>query len=297
MLARLQMVNALTVDVEAWHHAEIVRRHVPDSERFSQVPEALAGLRRLFQRKRVRATFFVVGEVVRQHPDLIRELHDEGHEIGCHTMSHRRLGELGEEAFRAELAAFAALTGDILGPGFSPAGFRAPTFSLDQSTSWAIHALADAGYRYDSSVFPLRNPLYGVADCPPAPYRIAPADVSRAAPANGLLWEFPLPVLRLGPAKLPLAGGFYLRLLPLPVIVRGLRCLNDAGIPFTIYVHPWETHPGTPRVKTLSPTDRFITYHNVDGALTKLSALLDRFRFAPMHEALDAARVDEKGGS
>ncbi len=284
----MNIVNALTVDVEAWYHAEIVRHRVPETERLRQVEEALAPLRHLFRRQGVRATFFFVGEILRRHPALVRALHDEGHEIAFHTMSHRPLHKMGEQAFRAEIAAFAELTGDVLGEGFSPVGFRAPTFSLNQHTNWAIRALSEAGYRYDSSIFPLRTPLYGVDRCPPVPYRLSPEDVTRDSEKSSLLWEFPLPVLPVGPLKVPLAGGFYLRLFPLSLLLWGLRRLNADGIPFTLYVHPWETYPGTPHVANLSPQDSFITYHNIDGTLLKLAGILNRFRFAPMEKALGA---------
>ncbi len=284
----MKIVNALTVDVEAWYHAEIVRHRVPETERISQVEEALAPLRHLFRRQGVRATFFFVGEIARRHPALVRTLHDEGHEIAFHTMSHRLLHQMGEEAFREEVAAFAELTRDLLGADFATAGFRAPTFSLNQQTNWAIRVLSEAGYRYDSSIFPMRTPLYGVDTCPPTPYRLHTEDVTKDAPGRGLLWEFPMPVVQAGPVKIPLAGGFYLRLFPLSLLTWGLRRLNAGGIPFTLYVHPWETYPGTPHVANLSPQDSFITYHNIDSTLVKLARILNRFRFAPMEKALEA---------
>ncbi len=279
------MLNALSIDVEDWFHPELVREHVAVSQAERRAEQATRPLLELLERHGVRATFFIVGEVALAAPDLVREIARRGHEIGCHTMSHRTLHELGPEGFRAELAAY----GDVMaGLGVTDiAGFRAPTFSLDQRSAWAIPILAEMGYRYDSSVFPVRNPVYGVLGAPLTPYRIAAQDVGRPAMA-GELWEFPMSVWQAGPLRVPVSGGFYLRVLPWPVVRWLLGRINAAGRPFVIYMHPWEADAGTPRQDGLSLLSRWITYVNIESALPKLARLLQRFAFAPIRDALAA---------
>lgn len=279
------MLNALSIDVEDWYHPELVREHVDLAQAERRVQQATAPILDLLERYGVRATFFIVGEVAQAAPDLVREIARRGHEIGCHGMSHRTLHELGPEAFRAELAAYgAAMAG--LGVG-EISGFRAPTFSLDQRSAWAIPILAELGYRYDSSIFPLRNPVYGVSGAPLVPYRIGAQDVSRAD-ADGPLGEFPMSVWQAGPLRAPVSGGFYLRALPWPLLRGLLGRINAAGRPFVIYMHPWEADAGTPRQGGLSLLARWITYVNIESTLSKVERLLQRFAFGPLRDALAA---------
>lgn len=277
------MYNALTIDLEEWYHPELVRPHVALEETMAQVEAATRPILDLLERHKVRATFFVVGEVAQCTPDLIREITERGHEISCHGMSHRPLHALGPEGFRAELERFAEVMRAIGLEGV--AGYRAPTFSLDNETRWAVPILAEFGYVYDASIFPLRTPLYGVPDCPPTPYRLGGEDVTRPDP-QGLLWEFPMSVGRLGCWKVPICGGSYLRLAPFFAVRALLARLNARGWPFVIYLHPWETYPRTPRRPELAWWERIVTYANAEGTLAKLERLLQSFNLAPMHDVL-----------
>ena len=278
-------LNALSIDVEDWYHPELVRAHVAPAQVLPRVEQATLPVLELLGRYGVRATFFIVGEVAQAAPDLVREIARRGHEIGCHGVSHRTLHDLGPEGLRAELAAYRA-TMETIGIG-EVIGFRAPTFSLDQRSAWAVPILAEAGYRYDSSIFPLRNYMYGVSGAPLAPYRIGAQDVGRAD-AGGALWEFPMSIWQAGPLKVPVSGGFYLRALPWPLVRGLLGRINAASRPFVIYVHPWEADAGTPRRGELSRLDRWITYVNSASTLPKLERLLRSFSFAPMRDALAA---------
>lgn len=278
------MRNALSIDVEEWYHAELIRQHLGDEPLASQVREATRPLLALLDRYQVQATFFIVGQVMADAPDVAQEIAAQGHEIGCHSMSHRMLGDLSPDAFRAELASFRD-TADRLGLHHIE-GFRAPTFSMDQRTSWIVPTLGQFGYRYDSSIFPLRNYMYGVTDAPLTPYPLDEDDISRPArDTDDRLWEFPMSVWQRGLLKMPVSGGFYMRMLPWPLLRALLTDINRQGRPFVIYLHPWETYAKTPRLP-LPALSRWITYANSGSMMLKLERLLQRFQCGPVRQVL-----------
>lgn len=276
--------NALTIDLEEWWHPQLVRSHVRGAERTGRVVAATERLLELLARHGVRATFFCVGEVVAAQPDLARRIRDAGHEIGFHGMTHRPLPELGPDGFARELDEFADLVREVLGADARVRGFRAPTFSLDRRTAWALPLLVERGYTYDSSVFPLRGPLYGVGGAPLAPYRIGMSDPAVVDPASPLT-EAPPAVLRMLGLRVPVAGGVYLRAWPLSVTLAALGRIQRER-PFVLYVHPWETDSGTPRV-ALPAAARLATYHGIRDTHAKLDRILGEFRFAPLAEILE----------
>lgn len=292
--------GTIGVDVEDWFHPELVRARVASGDPRTVVERGTDALLERFARHGVRATFFLLGEVAGRHPALVRRIVDGGHEIACHGMTHRPLWALDRESFRAELRAFRAAVREALGTEAAPGGgaagrsragaaaavgYRAPTFSLDRSTAWALDVLREEGFRYDSSIFPARASLYGVAGAPLGIYRPAAGDLARHDPAGPIV-EFPVAVARFGPLRVPAAGGFYLRALPWA----GLCFLLDRIArerPFALYLHPWECVTGLPRAR-LGPAAALITYLNLDSVPGKLERLLQRYRFVPMREALEA---------
>jgi polysaccharide deacetylase family protein (PEP-CTERM system associated) len=279
-----RMVNALSIDLEDWFHAELVRGRVRPELAERRVAWAVEPALLLLEQYRVRATFFVVGDVLRHHPDLVRRLYEAGHEIGCHGWSHRPLWTLEPERFAWELDAFDRDAAGVL-PVEEVVGFRAPTFSLDARSAWALDILRQHGFRYDSSIFPVRTYLYGVEGCPSRPYRPTSAELTRDH-AEGTLWEFPLTACSLAGIPWPVSGGFYLRATPWPLLRACLRRVNAKGDPFVLYLHPWEGDVHTPRVKGLAPTERFITYYGAASVWRKLEGLLQTFAFAPLREIL-----------
>lgn len=279
----MRRLHALSIDVEEWYHAELVRARVPAESRVSQALEATTPILQLLARYGAKATFFVVGEVAQACPKLVREIVRQGHELGCHGFSHRPLWEMTPAILAQELREYQMLMREIIGAAVELAGFRAPTFSLDVRTAWAVDVLAEFGYRYDSSVFPCKTYLYGVANAPDTPYRLSSADVSRPDPAGRLI-EFPMSVCRIGGVRIPVSGGAYLRLLPMPVLEACLRRIERER-PFVLYVHPWEVYPKTPKV-SLPLRDSLVTYHNRDGVLKKLERLITRFDLAPLRVVL-----------
>ena len=215
-----------------------------------------------------------------RYPDLIRDIHRDGHEIGSHSFWHRLVYDQSPEEFRADLRQSLRVLEDI--PGRAVTAYRAPGFSITKRSLWALEILVEEGISLDSSVFPVRHDRYGIPD--------APACLHRIATPAGSLWEFPPPVVRLARLNLPLGGGGYFRLYPLSWTLRGLAHINrKARQPFLFYVHPWEVDPDQPRLRGVSALSRFRHYVNLAANERKLDGLLRRFRFGPVGDVLEEA--------
>jgi polysaccharide deacetylase family protein (PEP-CTERM system associated) len=273
------MLNALTIDLEDWYQgltstSQQVDRWPKFEDRIVESTERLLGI---LDQAEVKATFFVLGYVAEQFPSLIRRVADKGHEIGLHGYHHFQVSRLTPEEFRAEVLRGRAVV-ETAG-GKQVIGHRAPMFSIDRSSLWALEVLRDLGFSYDSSVFPTRNMLYGYPDAPRFPYQPF---------GNGDFVEFPVSTVRMIGVNCPVAGGFYLRLLPYRLFRGALRWLNREGRPAIIYVHPWDLDPDHPRP---NPTlrERFTHYYNLQRTEAKLTALLRDFRFGPLVDLLDVA--------
>lgn len=225
----------------------------------------------------IRCTFFVVGEIARTDPGLVRAMHRAGHEVASHSWSHRRVHTMSRQEFREDVhrskAALEDLTGDAV------VGYRAPTFSITKQTAWALDVLSDLGMRYDSSIFPVRHDRYGVPRAPRFPF------LARGESASIL--ELPPATLRLRRLNVPVGGGGYFRLLPLGALELACRQLSQAASPnvATVYFHPWEFDPGQPRLP-LKPLSRFRTYVGTNRSRARLLAFLTRHQFV---RAVDAA--------
>ena len=277
---------AFSFDIEDWYHSQLLPAGSGDHAA-SGVSVVRAGTERILEqlaRHGVRSTFFVLGEVIRDHPDLVRRMIAEGHEIGCHGMHHEPLWHTTRDGFREELRQFRAIAREHLGD-VPITGFRAPTFSLDRRTAWALEVLREEGFEYDSSIFPAKVKMYGVPEAPTGIYRPAADDLARHDPNGGLV-EFPVAVASWGTAfRLPVGGGFYLRALPFPVFRWALDHILRSR-PFALYLHPRETHPETHRLP-LDPVDGFITYINLHTVVEKLERLYPRYTWVPMREILE----------
>jgi polysaccharide deacetylase family protein (PEP-CTERM system associated) len=267
--------NALSIDLEDWYHPELVKRYAPaDPE--GQVENATGEILALLARHEVRATFFIVGDVARKHPELVKTIFRQGHEIACHGMTHTPLWDLSVEEFEAELEAFQVLIADLLG-GIKIHGFRAPTFSLDHRTPNALKTLVRRDFSYDTSIFPFETDIYGMKDAPCFLYR-PNLDNPALIDAASQLVEFPMSVFQMGRIRIPVSGGFYLRVIPYWLLKILLKRINKTR-PFIIYLHPWETHIMTPRIKGIGLKNRFITYYGTRSALNKFERLLGDFEF------------------
>lgn len=272
------LAHALSVDVEDWFQVLNLAEHVDraDWDRLElRCDAATRRLLDLFDRRGARATFFFLGWIAERLPDLVRDAAAAGHEIGSHGYDHRLLHDLGADGFREDLRRTAAILTELTGR--APTSFRACTWSVTCRTPWAPRILVEEGYRLDSSIQPVRHPDYGVPGAPATPYRLHTA--------AGALDEFPPLSWRLGPARLPLGGGGYLRLLPTWMFARGLRQTARTGWPGCLYLHPWEVDPAQPR-RRVGGLRGFRHYVNLARTAKKLDRLLGRFRFVGLEEAL-----------
>lgn len=275
-------LHALSFDVEEYFQVANLRTRFP-RERWEEIPSRVAiGMERILgalERHRASATFFFLGWIAERHPELVRRVVDGGHEVASHGYEHLFLGELGTpERFEEDLERTEAALTAAGAP--RPLGFRASTFTLTRETFWAIDVLARRGYRYDSSIHPVRHPTYGIPDFDPGISRVR-------GPAGGELIEFPVSTYPLLGRNLPFGGGGYLRLLPLAAVRAALAALERRGRAGCLYLHPWELDPDQPRVPA-PPLARFRHYVGLARTEKKLDALLGRFRFASLREVLAA---------
>jgi polysaccharide deacetylase family protein (PEP-CTERM system associated) len=275
---------AFSFDIEDWHHSEVNRGAGDARGRESIVRRGTEQILELLGRHGLRSTFFVLGCVVREHPDLIRRMVDEGHELACHGMEHRPVWRATPETFRDELREFRQVVTDALGE-FPVIGFRAPTFSIDRSNPWALEVLRGEGYRYDSSIFPMQVKMYGTPGAPCWIYRPSPTDLTKHDPHAELV-EFPVAIAQVYRMRFPVGGGFYLRALPLPLFRAGLDYILRRR-PFVLYLHPREVAPESERIP-LDPVNGFITYVNLHTVVEKLEHLFRRYEWAPMREILES---------
>lgn len=262
--------NILTIDVEEVFHGEFTRQYRKQFTNF-RTPYNIPPILELLKERDVRATFFVVGEIAEKYPEVVKMIVDDGHEVAFHGWSHLPLWKLDSELLRREVIKFKSLHPSCI-------GFRAPSFSLNNDTKWALKTLKEENFCYDSSVFPTWNPLYGVYKAPQKPYMPSLNDVSKEGNENYGVIEFPLLVYSLLGLKIPIAGGFWLRLLDMGLIEKGIRRLNKHKIPATIYLHNWELDSETPKLE-LPFLRSFVTYHNIEKSANLLTRILNKFQF------------------
>ncbi|MCL5960369.1 MAG: DUF3473 domain-containing protein [Chloroflexi bacterium] len=270
--------NAFTVDLEDWFQGLTSTNPMvqawPSFE--SRVVSATTSLLDLLESCRVTATFFVLGYVAEQYPALVEQVYARGHEVAVHGYLHRFVNRLAPDEFDREVDRGIKAVYDIT--GVAPLGHRAPYFSINRDTLWALDVLREHGFRYDSSFFPTRNMLYGYPGAQPAPHRVGEG--------KGLI-EFPVSTVRLAGHNLPFAGGFYMRAWPYQFIRWGIRRLQNKGSPAILYVHPWELDLAQPRFR-VTPRERITHYHGRRTLRHKLERLFADFHFGPLSDLLDS---------
>ena len=272
--------NVMSVDVEDYFHvsalAESITRDDWDSLEV-RADESTRRLLRLFDEEGAKATFFILGWMARKCPGLIREIHSGGHEVACHGMSHELVYRQSPEVFRQETRESKELLEDIIGD--SVVGYRAASWSITNASLWALDIIADLGFEYDSSIFPIRHDRYGIPGASRRPERIT-------TPEGASLVEFPPSTIDIAGIRLPVAGGGYFRLLPYGVTKYGLNQVNKRlQLPFMFYLHPWEVDPEQPRVPARF-VSRFRHYTNLDKTEGRLRRLLQRFKCATARDVL-----------
>ena len=279
------ILNLLGIDFEDWFHPELIQRHITTKNNKPTVVNGIDKILNWLRKNDTFATFFMVGELLEAKPELLDKIIDGGHEIAFHTMYHTRLDTSNyREKFVQEIKKFDNITSK------KSKGFRAPSFSLNHSSSWVIDVLSENNYQYDSSVIPAKTRLYGMPNAETKPYKITSTMIEANDP-NGKILEFPLLTTRILGQTIPACGGFYLRILPLKIIERAINTVNNKDIPASFYIHSWELVPEfMPRVP-LSFMDSFITYHNLGKTLSRMDNIIKKFKFTSFNRFISETAV------
>lgn len=271
----------LSFDVEEYFQIEAARGVIAPTDWQnlpSRVERSVDLLLQTLADHNASATFFILGWLARRRPAMVRRIADAGHEPACHGYAHDRLHRLDPNRLAVDLAAARAAIEDQAQTPLR--GYRAPTFSLTRRTAWAIDVLRDAGFTYDSSLQPVRHPQYGEPTAPIAPHRLV-------SPTGAAIDELPPLCWRLGPHRLPVAGGGYFRLFPLRFMELGIQQAHRAGRPAVLYFHPWEFDPDQPRLP-LPRAQRFRTYVGLRHTRRRLQRILARHRCTSIANWRDA---------
>ena len=266
----------MSVDLEDYFHVEAFADRIPRSNwdtfpvRVRQNTERVLAL---FERHHCRATFFVLGWVAERDPSLIRQVAQAGHEIACHSYFHYRVNTLTPDQFREDLRRARTAIEDAA--GVRVLGFRAPTFSIVKESLWALDVLAEEGFEYDSSIFPVHHDRYGIPDAPRFPHW-------RELASGRAICEVPMATVRLGQHNLPAAGGGYLRLLPMRYTRWAINRIHSHDHqPAVLYFHPWEVDPEQPRLPANWKT-RIRHYTGLSKAAARLDEILTHHPVEPI---------------
>ena len=267
-MAPIPIRNAMTIDVEDYFHVSAFASHIAreDWDRMPcRVERNVDAILALLDQHQARATYFMLGWVAERYPGLVRRIVAQGHELASHGYAHQRATGQSRPEFRQDITRAKALLEDI--SGIAVRGYRAPSFSISNDNLWALECLREAGYRYSSSVYPIRHDHYGMPG--------APRFAFRPEGERGVL-EIPVTTVRVFNRNLPAGGGGYFRLLPYSVSRWSLRRVNTVDRqPCIFYFHPWEIDPGQPRLRGAGARSKFRHYlnlHRTEGRLRRLLA-------------------------
>ena len=312
------MFNILTIDIEDYFQVHALSSVIKyeDWDKFEcrierntdRILEILDSVR---SPQKVQGTFFVLGWIAERYPDLVRRIQKGGHEIACHGYAHKLIYNQSKEEFREDVKKAKATLEDITGN--EVIGYRAPSYSITEKSQWAFEVLVGEGFKYDSSIFPIRHDFYGMSNAPRFPFIISlngnnnfefsvlnfeeQQHRTTSAPNNLLthslinsnsLIEFPISTVRILGQNIPISGGGYFRLLPYPLIKKGLKRINEVEQkPFIFYMHPWEIDPEQPRINGLSSRSKFRHYVNLNKTENKFKRLLGDFQFSTVRDLIE----------
>jgi len=274
-----EVVNCFSVDVESFSESNVQSFSIPskhlDSRRQNHESETnMDVILSMLAEHGVKATFFFLGRIARDLPRLVRRVAEENHEIACHSLNHFRLYGLTPEIFAEELRTAKGLLEDASGQ--KVCGFRAPDFSITRASVWALDALRQAGFFYDSSIYPFAgHDVYGIAGASSQVHRLS----------NGLI-EWPLATIPVFNRRVPFGGGGYFRLYPLRFTEFCFSRINQQRTPCMFYIHPYEIGPSMERIPGLSNLRHFRHYFHCGTLNRRLARLLKKFHFAPALTAL-----------
>ncbi len=277
--------NVVSVDVEDYFHAEIFSDVVGRARWESCASRVEANTRRLLEllsALNVHGTFFVLGWVAERYPALVREIAAGGHEVACHSYWHRLIYKLDPAEFKEDTRRAKDIIEQIAGQPVT--GYRAPTYSVVDSSVWALEILAELGFTYDSSIYPIHHDRYGMPGAPRSPFRFQTP--------SGPLTEFPITTFKLAGHNMPVGGGGYLRLLPSMYTRMGLKRVQNEGIPIVIYIHPWEVDPEQPRLP-LGRLSNLRHYSNLSRTFERFKKVLQDGNYTSFRESGLAATAKE----
>ena len=280
--------HAMTVDVEDYFHvaafANVIQTQNWDNYP-CRVERNTDTLLELFDTKNIKATFFVLGWVAERYPDIVKKIVAQGHELASHGYSHQLVYSQSPEVFQEETYK----SKQILEEQGQQAvvGYRAASYSITAKSLWALDILADLGFTWDSSIFPIKHDNYGMPGSPERPYNIVTS-------SGAMITEFPLTTAKIGSLSVPAAGGGYFRQYPyfLSKFLFNRASLNQTR-PQIFYLHPWEIDSAQPRVEGASMFSRFRHYTNLKRCLPRLERMIDDFPFTTVSDSILAVGVNE----
>lgn len=271
------VTNAMTVDVEDYFHVSAFSQQIKTEEWGNKYPlraeQSTDKTLALFEKHQVKATFFVLGWVAEQCPQLIKRIAAQGHEIACHGYAHQKATSQTPEVFQQDVARCKKFLEDLTGQAV--VGYRAPSFSIDTRNEWAFDVLRELGFTYSSSTYPVKHDLYGVPDWPRFKYQ-RPEGIT----------ELPIPTTYLGGRSIPIGGGGYFRLYPYALskwLIQ--RFIETEKQPYSFYFHPWELDPAQPRMSQAPLKSKFRHYLNLERMESRLDRLLKDFSWSTMKDA------------
>jgi len=275
----------MSVDVEDYYQVSAFAKSVATNEWEQHESRVVGNTQRLldlFAEKEIKATFFVLGWVADREPQLVKEIHNQGHEVASHGYSHQLIYNQTPDVFKEETIKSKKLLEDLIGE--EVLGYRAASYSITKRNLWALDILHEAGFAYDSSIFPICHDRYGIADAKTIPHKLA-------TPNGGELIEFPLTTRRMGNLNIPVAGGGYFRLYPYFLTRHFLKAVNKKQAEqFVFYLHPWEVDPQQPRIEA-SWFSKFRHYNNLEKCESRLAQLMDDFNFTTMKTVLTELKL------
>jgi polysaccharide deacetylase family protein (PEP-CTERM system associated) len=275
------MRNALTIDLEDYYHVTAFRDRIAPSDWSSQpsrIERNTDLLLDLLDEAGCKATFFTLGWVAEHFPHVVRRVADDGHEVACHSLHHHTVFEMTPSEFREDTRQAKQLLEDCTGKPVR--GYRAPSFSITNNSLWALEILVQLGFAYDSSIFPVKHPAYGIPGFSRDPQRLETP--------SGSLVEYPMTTLELGDRRSPFGGGAYFRLLPYRYTHWGIHFLNaHENRPVCVYFHPWELDPEQPKLAG-KLSSRVRHYLGLRNNAAKFRNLMRDFEFCPLGVLVDS---------
>jgi polysaccharide deacetylase family protein (PEP-CTERM system associated) len=269
------MNNILTCDLEDWYHASLMNSKFEEWDQYQQcVVRSTRKILDILDRTNTKITFFILGWIAERYPSIVETIYKAGHEIASHGYRHQLIYHLSPEEFNEDLKKSIHILSSVCGKKIN--GFRAPSWSINSRTHWAFTILAQNEILYDSSLFPFKTFLYGDNRNPRFSYNVT-VDSKRE------IIEIPASAYELFGKRIPFSGGFYLRLIPYPLLKEFINSYNNNNQPAIIYFHPWEIDPDFPRIE-LSYKNRFIQYYNITVMEKKLKQLLKDYEFVSISQ-------------